>query len=272
MQSALPSHNNMKKYPRNNGEDGSESFPDANSLILVTVNNTKQRVEVHVRGPFVPPHMVSTQIATIYELAEKYDTVLIYINSPGGGVDTLTELLGAFSRFKTVITVACGQVASAGFFLWCFGHIRVVQKYTVIMAHRESYRFDGKTQQHSEFATFTEEVCGSMIEDLCGKVLTVSEMDRIRLTEVFLSDKNMIERQFAIPWEQFIKRDELTLNVQTTAMIDDKIYIIEGDIATDEETGYGYDLNELMYDVPNKKILLNQEDTDGVILEIGVEE
>lgn len=248
----------LQKHPRRNNKDSDEGGGDPNSLVLVSVNRAKTRVEVHIRGPFVAPNVVSSQIATIYELAETYDTVLIYINSPGGCVDTLAEMLSAFAQYKTVITVACGQVASAGFFLWCSGHIRVVQKYTVLMAHRESYQFAGKTQQHVEFGNFTEKLCGAMIQDLCGEVLTSDEMDTIRLTEVFLSDKDMIDRGFAITWKQFMEKDSITLNVYSGTTIDGVHYTLEGDTAINDD-GQVYLLNELMYDVPNKQVIGNVE-------------
>lgn len=240
------------KRSRLDEEDG-EDVLDTNSLILVTVNQRKNRVEVHIRGPFVPPHMVSTQIATLYEMADQYDTVLIYINSPGGSVDTLTELLSAFGRFETIITVAAGRVSSAGFFLWAAGHIRVVQKYTVLMAHRESYRFDGKTDQHIDFGVFTNKICGSMIEDLCGHLLTDDEKVRIRTTEVFLSDQDMIERNKAITWSQFISRDNVQPEYHTIMTLDGVDYTVEEDSAIDEE-GNVYNITELIYDIPEKTV------------------
>lgn len=242
----------LKRSKLDDEEDG-EGVLDTNSLILVTVNQRKNRVEVHIRGPFVPPHMVSTQIATLYEMAEQYDTVLIYINSPGGSVDTLTELLSAFGRFETIITVAAGRVSSAGFFLWSAGHIRVVQKYTVLMAHRESYHFDGKTDQHIDFGVFTNKICGSMIEDLCGHLLTDDEKVRIKTTEVFLSDQDMIDRNKAITWSQFISRDNFQPEYHTIMTLDGVDYTVEEDSAIDED-GNVYNIAELIYDIPEKTV------------------
>lgn len=242
----------LKRSKLDDEEEG-EGVLDTNSLILVTVNQRKNRVEVHIRGPFVPPHMVSTQIATLYEMSEQYETVLIYINSPGGSVDTLTELLSAFGRFQTIITVAAGRVSSAGFFLWASGHIRVVQKYTVLMAHRESYRFDGKTDQHIDFGVFTNKICGSMIEDLCGHLLTDDEKVRIKTTEVFLSDQDMIDRKKAITWSQFISRDNFQPEYHTVMSLDGVDYTLEGEAAVDEH-GNVYNIPELIYDIPEKTV------------------
>lgn len=234
-------------------EDEEGVMLDTSSLILITTNPLKNRVEVHIRGPFVPPHMVSTQIATLYDMANQYDTVLVYINSPGGTLDTLTELLGAFSLFTTVITVAAGSAGSAGFFLWASGHIRVVQKYTVLMAHRESYRFDGKTDQHIEMGVFTNKICGSMIEDLCGDMLTDEEKHRIKTTEVFLSDQDMIDRKKAITWSQFVARDNFQPEYRTVMTLNETEFELDGDCAIDNN-GNVYNISELIYDVPEKTV------------------
>lgn len=248
MQNASRSRN------KNNNDSNQQDFvPDLNSLILVTINERKQRVEVHIRGPFLPSHMVSTQIATLYDMSDKYGTVMVYINSPGGSVETMAEILAALSRFNTVITVAAGQVCSAGFFLWASGHIRVVQKYTVLMAHRESYVFSGKTEQHIEFGTYTNKMCGSMIDDLCGDILLPAEKERIRTTEVFLDCDEILARKKAITWEQFVARDDMALNIQEIATIDGEDYFLEGDCAVDND-GNVYKLVELIYDIPEKNV------------------
>lgn len=260
MQNQSMSNKNTKlgQLMQRRANDG-EMIGYPNDFILVTVNEAKSRVEVHIRGPFVPPGMVSKQIATIYEMAEDYNTVAVYINSPGGSADTLTELLSAFSRYETIITIAAGQVASAGFFLWCAGTVRVVQRHTVIMAHRESYDFHGKTPQHLDAATFNEKLFGSLIDELCGDILTEQEKHSIRTTEVFLTDDDIIEREAGIAWEHFMVRDNNPYERIDTVRIDDVAYEVSNGMATaltGDCVGYTYILDELVYDIPNKKVFI----------------
>jgi len=243
----------LPRRPRSNNED-EELVPNTADLILVTVNAPKNRVEVHIRGPFLQPHMVSGQIATLYDMANQYDTAVVYINSPGGSIDTLTELLSIFKMFKTLITVAAGRVCSAGFFLWCAGDVRVVQKYSVLMAHRESYRFDGKTDQHIDVGLFTNKICGSMIEDLCGDILTDKEKELIKTTEVFLSDQDMLDRKKAISWSQFSVRDEYIPEYTTIVTVDDVDYTFVDDEFVMDDTGSVYKFAELLYDIPEKTV------------------
>lgn len=230
---------------------------DPNSLIMIGVNADHNRVEMHVRGPFVTPEYVTQQIASLYELSMQYPAIIIYINSPGGAANTLTELLSAISRFKTVITVAAGQVASAGFFLWCAGDVRVVQRYSTLMAHREGYTYDGKTQQHLEFAQHSERLFGEMVGDLCDDILTETEKHAIRTTEVFLTEHDMLTRKAAISWEQFVARDNIQIDAELSYTIDGVNYTVNGEELISngaDNAGQVYQLHDVIYDMPHKEL------------------
>jgi len=232
--------------------------------MIVTVNENKNRVEVHLRGEFKAPTSFSNEMTTLYQLSSQYDTAVVYINSCGGRTDALVEILSVFGRFQNLITVACGQSMSSGLVLWASGKVRVVQPYTAMMAHRESYAYDGKTAEQLEFAKFTDRLHTKMVAEYLDDILTDEEKQKILVTEVFLTADDMLERGCAISWEQFCRRDDIELDTVTLTLIDGIEYQINQDgtcICLDDKVEY--DLIELIYDVPYKSVLIPAGYDDG---------
>lgn len=193
---------------RRNNEETIPVLPNMMNHSFAVMENTKHnRIELHLRGEFPSPEKVADEIATLYQYSEEYSTLLIYINSPGGHLNTLIELMTATKKFSNVITVGGGEIASAGFILWCSGDIRVIQPYTMVMAHRESYGNSGKTDQHLSQAEHVDSIGRRIIEEICGSVLTNEEIERCKLTEVYFSDTTLIDRGACISWDQFVEND-----------------------------------------------------------------
>lgn len=222
---------------------------------MVVENKKHNRIELNIRGEIPGPEKVADEIATLYQYAEEYGTLLIYINTPGGGLNTLIEILSAVNKFDCVITVGCGEVASAGFILWCSGDIRVVQPYTMFMAHRESYGGAiGKTDQHIEHAAHINQIGTRIITETCGDVLTENEIERCKYTEVFFSDQDVLEREACISWETFIVNDTTPIEWNVYFTKDDTDYHAVGEQHVMFESGtsrFVANTYDIIYDTPN---------------------
>lgn len=195
------------------------------NFINIRRDETMDRLSVHVRGKFPSPEEISTEIATIYALAEEFDSVIIFINSEGGQLRTLVELMSAFNLFKTKITVGSGSVASAGFILWSLGDIRVVQKYTSFMAHREAYSLYGKTDQQRDYVDHLDNLYNRMYNDLIGDLLTEDELQMAKRSEVFFSSDQLVDREAAMAWEEFVKRDLMQADTSAIMTIGEKTFM-----------------------------------------------
>lgn len=242
---------------------------------IVLTNDDHNRVEAHIRGPIIGADGLGEQLTTLYQLSEQYDTLLMYFNTPGGSVATMVEILAAMDKFSTVITIATGQVSSAGFTMWCAGDVRVVQKYSSMMAHRESFEYYGKSNQHADHTTHVDEVYSSMMRDICGSFLTDEEMERAKYTEVFLSGEIMVERGLAISWEQFIQADISQIQATEYLEIDGVYYENMGNnqLGLTLENGdvVIMSMYDVIYGVPNAPQILIRKGEDGVDDEIEVE-
>lgn len=191
----------------------------------IVPNEEHNRIEIHLRGPIGEPETIAEQLTMLYQYAETCSVCIIFINSPGGAISTLVELLAILKKFDTVITVGTGEMASAGFMLWCSGDIRVVQEYSSIMCHRESFgNLNAKTDSHLDLANYTALVYGTMVRDLCGDVLTDEEIDKIRYTEVYLTAEQLVDRGMAITWDQFIQADVDEVDIKEVVTLDGEEY------------------------------------------------
>jgi len=195
-------------------------------FMTVKVDEQKQRVEVHLRGNFSSPQENTNELVELYQLAEKYTSAIFYINSSGGRVDMLLELASIMKMFKHTITVACSQVASAGFMLWAVGEVRVTQPHTEFMGHREFYGYGGKTDQHNDLLVHNKRRFDAYIQEVFGSILNEYEMDKIKYTEVWLTDGDVIERGKAIDWNTFMKRDNMTPQLHNVVVYEGKAFLV----------------------------------------------
>lgn len=238
--------------------------------ITVAKNEEKNRVEVHVKGLMDSPKNNVFEMATINNLSDYYDTVVVYINSQGGQMAVLTELASAIRKYNTVITVGTGVVASAAFMLWVLGDVRVVQDYTVFMAHRESYGMEGKTAHHVQLANFNNDLFSKMAGEYFEGLLTEEEMEKIEHSEVFLSSEEIIARDCAITWNQFVERDDLHTESRAIVNIDGVFYLSEGSILMEVEEPQpkkAYRTCEVIFDVPEKIEIDLVKEENSIILE-----
>lgn len=217
----------------NSGENMSDELQmiqPKEKFILITENRELGRVEVHLRGEFPDSSDVGREMVGLYNLAEEYSQLVVYINSVGGHLSLCVELLSLFDKFDKVITVGAGIVASAGFLVWCAGDVRVVQSHTSFMAHRESWGSMGKTQTILDYAEHNDKIYTKMAHDVCQNILTEDEYQRSKTTEVFLTPDELVEnRGVAIWWDDFLTLDRgehiITHNIIETPK---GMYLVDG--------------------------------------------
>lgn len=249
-----------------NGEEG--YVIDQDNFITVIHNSEINRAEVEIRGAFPTPENLGGAVLALRRLSTMCSTLLFTINSPGGCSNTLVELLNVSKLFENVITINAGNCASAGFLLWCSGDIRVVSQYATFMAHRESYGLHTQTGNHLEYATHTEGMFARMFADLCTDVLTDDEFRRINGGNVYLSDKEVLDRGAGITLDEFLAMDErLYTPVGDIFSVDGGVFFRDNDGAvvqvemefvgsTTTDFGFRYGLTDIIMDVQPEEMVI----------------
>lgn len=224
--------------------DVNEIFGQKPKFLTISVNGDIP--ELHVRGQFGNPVESSGELAVLMRLAEEYHTIRVYINSEGGRVDMLTELANILRKFTTVITVGGGNIASAGFSLWCIGDVRVIQPHTWIMAHRETYGMYGKTQHHKDLAEYNDKLYGQMLSDMTSCVLSEEEVEYAKVNELYLEPDELVSRGAAIYWDDYISR-----SADVDAMTQISLYEFKGKLFMSGSGGTLSPVQEIRLGMPN---------------------
>jgi len=83
--------------------------------------------------------------------------IRIFINSDGGCVNSVLEMISIISLSKTkIITVGLGKVYSSGFLLMCAGHERLILEHTSGLLHSGSTGTFGNTDKLLDYSDFTK--------------------------------------------------------------------------------------------------------------------
>lgn len=158
-------------------------------------------------GAIELPGIYSDIFVLLEELSTKYPILEIQINSPGGAMITLDELISRIKRFEYVITIGRGEVCSAGFLLWMMGHTRVTSPYATYMSHRESSGNGGvKTNEALEMYRIIDTTYEKMYKDLLPDLNISDELkEKMKYTELWFTADELIEKELCISEDEYNK-------------------------------------------------------------------
>lgn len=117
---------------------------------------------------------------TILDLASEDDIINIFLNTPGGCLNTTLSILHAMFRTKaTVITHADGQCASAGTLLFLAGQYHIVYPYANFMFHDGVEGYGGKVNENLKMITATSNLLRRLTRDLYSYILSDETIESI---------------------------------------------------------------------------------------------
>jgi ATP-dependent protease ClpP protease subunit len=244
-----------------------QMIPIQKSIVVSEVADLG-RVELFIRGHIDSVIEYSDELIRLQDLSYKHGVLHVTINTPGGDLMTCLELLRMFKLYQRVVTIGIGEVASAGFILWSAGHLRVIDEYTILMIHRESFGNYGKTAEHLALANVSQVIYGRLYTNTVDKFMTEEEQYHSRISEVWIDALDMINRGFAISLADFETPKRKIVNTTTIYHIDDEG--AEKFVVYDEESSmyqfvtdidyigeYVENLENYMYDVEQPQLVYN---------------
>lgn len=112
--------------------------------------------------------------------AREEDVVHIHINTPGGALETVAQILDAMENCKgNVYTYAEGEVFSGGSIIFFKGDGLVVGKYSQFLAHGPHGGMRGKMQDHVDSANHNKQYVKELYEDVYSPFYTKAEIRSI---------------------------------------------------------------------------------------------
>lgn len=133
----------------------------------------------YITGPIAEEDDYIDLIDTLYQ-GKPNETVIIHLNTPGGRLDITMQILNAIRTSEAdVISIADGEVASAGsLILFACPNIGV-QPYSYVMLHDGSEGAFGKVNENLKQAIFTTKLLSQIAHSVYEPFFTKEEVDRV---------------------------------------------------------------------------------------------
>jgi ATP-dependent Clp protease protease subunit len=135
-------------------------------------------------------------LINILKTSEQHDTIFIYLNTPGGYLNTAIQIMSAMKQSNaTVITSMEGEVCSAGTMLFLSGDKHIINPNSTFMIHNYSAWIGGKGNEIAAHAKYREEFAKELMADVYKDFLTEAEItDVLEGKDIWLSSKSVIQR------------------------------------------------------------------------------
>lgn len=133
----------------------------------------------YIYGSIGPVIDYADMIAAL-DHATEADVFRVHINTPGGDLDSALAIIHAFMRTRAhVVTIADGEVASAGTIIFFAGHSFVINRYANFMFHDGSTGSFQKVNEQLKRLNALSELLQQLAHDLYSPWLDDEEIDSI---------------------------------------------------------------------------------------------
>lgn len=138
-------------------------------------------------------------IDTLYQ-ARPTDTVYIHLNTPGGRLDITMQILNAMKvSDASVVSIADGEVSSAGTLLLFSAPNIAVQPFSSAMLHDGSEGMMAKTNENVKRALFSQKLVKKLAYECYRPFFTEEEIDSVlEGKDLYLTSEEIKERIQAV--------------------------------------------------------------------------
>lgn len=132
----------------------------------------------------------------IIKTAEPHDKIFIYLNTPGGDLNTTIQIISAITKSPAEITTVLeGEVCSAGTFIFLSGDYYIVNDNCSFMIHNYSHGMFGKGGEVVKRVKFSEKYFNDLAHSFYTDFLTEQEIQEVCEDKDFwMGSKELIER------------------------------------------------------------------------------
>jgi ATP-dependent protease ClpP protease subunit len=119
-------------------------------------------------------------LINILKTAEEHDTIFIYLNTPGGSLQTTVQIISAMRQCSaTVVTCLEGEVCSAGTLIFLAGTKHVVNPNCTFMIHNYSQWIGGKGNEVALRVKYSEQFFKKLALDLYKGFMSEEEIQSV---------------------------------------------------------------------------------------------
>lgn len=164
------------------------------------IRTFKQIIPITIHHFYITDEIVDPDkyldLINILKTAEQHDTIFLYLNTPGGWLNTAIQIMSAMKQSNaTVITSMEGEVCSAGTMIFLSGDKYIINPNSTFMIHNYSAWIGGKGNEVAAHAKYREEFAKELMNDVYKDFLTATEInDVLEGKDIWLSSKSVIKR------------------------------------------------------------------------------
>ena len=149
----------------------------ANEFAQVVINKGElTQLNIYLNNEIESPNYY-VEVLNMLRTASPKDSVTMYINSPGGHLDTTIQLLNAMDECEAQVTTVLDGIAhSAASLLFLNGDNLMIYKYASMMCHMYSSLTFGKAHELKAQVDFSQHLYRDMMSELYGGFLTEDEI------------------------------------------------------------------------------------------------
>lgn len=163
--------------------------------VPVVVNEEEKQIDIHLTGAIEEPFLYNEMCHHLKNASSDY-TVNLYINTPGGIIDSAFMIAEAIKRSKAkVVGHLSGTVASAGTIITMVCDEVDITPHLSFMIHNYSGGMAGKGHEMKARQKFTDEHLNEAFKDFYHGFLSDEEMDKvIEGTDMWMGSDEVVER------------------------------------------------------------------------------
>lgn len=165
-------------------------------LDVPIVNDLKNKViKIYLTGPIEEPYQYN-EMCYLLGTADKNTTIEIYLNTPGGIIDSAFMIADAIRSSEAwVVGYLSGTVASAGTIITMVCDDVVLSPHLSFMIHNYSGGMAGKGHEMKARQKFTDEHLNDAFKSFYSGFLQDDEMSKvIEGTDLWMGTKEVAER------------------------------------------------------------------------------
>lgn len=154
-----------------------------------------QTYNVYISKPIGPAHQYIS-LLDLLRTAHPSDTIFIHLNTPGGQLDTGTQIVHAIQDSPgRIITVLDGSVCSMGALIFLAANEYIVNKHGQLMFHNYSSGIVGKGHEIEANLLSTNRWYHGMLQEICSPFLSDDEISEvIKGSDLWLSAEEVQDR------------------------------------------------------------------------------
>jgi len=215
---------------------------DNNDLIVIQ-NNTeadkipqyKQTIPVNIYHFYVIDEIGEPNefldLINVLKTAEEHDTIFIYLNTPGGSLQTTVQIVGAIRQCAgTVVTCLEGEVCSAGTLLFLVGDKHIVNPDCTFMIHNYSQWLGGKGNEVALRVKYSEQYFRKLAFNHYKGFLTDDEIEAVMQGKDFWMDSDEVITRLGNRNVSVTASDAKTIKSEVISLVTDNL--VESEVAS----------------------------------------